>query len=508
MKRQKHPHSIKTILTFAIAFVSISFTLLISAILYSQFSSTIRENATVSTREIVRQVNANLNYYTNDILTIAGYARDLSKQTNELSRIEIEQRLSSIVNSRQDIVCLLLFDLEGNVLLSTTDAPLRSQEEMVKQTWFTRALGGEGNFYFTGPHVQQLFTSSYPWVITYSQQISYTNDTGELSQGLLLIDMNFRTVSELSQSAKLGATGYVYFIDNNGKIVYHPYQQLINSDLFNEDLDSAQEYIFGTFTNTFEGRQRLVIIDTVNNARWRIVGVAFMDELMAGLDQYTAVMLIVLGFCIIITILLARTVSAYISRPIRELDRLMNSVERGDFSAPPTVGGNQEVAALSQTFAVMVKRIRQLMDDIVTSQEMKRKFELDALQAKINPHFLYNTLDSVVWMAEQNDTEGVITMITSLAKLFRISISKGRDIITVGEELEHVRNYLIIQQIRYQDKFEFSITMEEGMENLPTIKLIIQPIVENAIYHGIKYLQEMGHIDIKVFKRKSVFAQC
>ena len=502
MRKPDHPHSIKTILTFAIAFVSISVTLLISAILYSQFSSTIRENATVSTREIVRQVNANLNYYTNDILTIAGYARDLAKQTNELSRTEIEKRLSSIVDSRQDIVCLLLFDLEGNVQLSTTDAPRREATEIAKQTWFTRALGGEGNFYFTGPHVQQLFTSSYPWVITYSQQISYTNEEGELSQGLLLIDMNFRTVSELSQSAKLGATGYVYFIDNNGKIVYHPYQQLINSDLFNEDLDSAQEYIFGTFTNTFEGRQRLVIIDTVNNARWRIVGVAFMDELMAGLDQYTTIMLIVLGFCIVITIVLARMVSAYISRPIRELDRLMNSVERGDFSAPPTVGGNQEVAALSQTFAVMVKRIRQLMDDIVTSQEMKRKFELDALQAKINPHFLYNTLDSVVWMAEQNDTEGVIRMITALAKLFRISISKGRDIITLAEELEHVRNYLIIQQIRYQDKFEFSITLEEGMENLPTIKLIIQPIVENAIYHGIKYLQEMGHIDIKVFRRK------
>jgi two-component system sensor histidine kinase YesM len=502
MSTIRGPHSIKTILTFAIAVVSISFTLLVSAILFSQFSSTIRENATVSTREIVRQVNANLNYYTNDILTVAGYAGDLSKQTNNLSRTEIEQRLRSIVDSRQDIVCLILFDLEGNILLSTIDAPVRPKEELTNQTWFTRALGGEGNFYFTGPHVQQLFTSSYPWVITYSQQISYINEEGELSQGLLLIDMNFSAVSELCQSAKLGNTGYVYFIDNNGKIVYHPYQQLINSNLFDEDLDSVQEHIFGTFTNTFEGRERLVIINTVNNARWRIVGVAYMDELMAGLNQYTTVMIIVLAFCIVITILLARSVSAYISRPIRELERLMNSVERGDFSAPPTVGGNQEVAALSQTFALMVGRIRQLMDDIVKSQEMKRKFELDALQAKINPHFLYNTLDSVVWMAEQNDTEGVITMITALAKLFRISISKGRDIITLSEELEHVRNYLIIQQIRYQDKFEFTISMEEGMENLPTIKLIVQPIVENAIYHGIKYLQEMGHIDIKVFKRK------
>jgi len=494
--------SIKTIVTIAIAVVSISFTLIIAAILYSEFSSTIKENATVSTREIVRQVNANLNYYINDIVTISGYARDLSKQTNELGKEQIEDKLTAILESRQDIVSLVLFDLEGRPLITTSDAPFRSPEEIVNQQWFSRAIGGEGNFYFTGPHVQQLSTSAYPWVITYSQQISYATDNGELKQGLLLIDMNFSAVSELCKTAKLGSTGYVYFIDNNGKIVYHPLQQLINSNILNEDLEAVNEHIFGTFINTFEGRERLVIIDTVNNARWRIVGVAFMDELMSGLNQFTTVMMVILLLCIAITIIIARTVSSWISRPIKELEHLMLSVEKRSFAAPPTVSGNQEVAALSQSFAIMVLRIRQLMDDIVKSQELKRKFELDALQAKINPHFLYNTLDSVVWMAEQNDTEGVIRMITALARLFRISISKGHDIITLSEELEHVRNYLIIQQTRYQDKFEYSITIEEDMKDLPTIKLIAQPIVENAIYHGIKYLQEMGHIDISVYRRK------
>ena len=500
--RQKQNWSIKTIVTIAIAVVSISFTLIIAAILYSEFSVTIKENATVSTREIVRQVNANLNYYINDIITISAYVRDLSKQTNELGKDKIEEKLNSILQSRQDIVSLVLFDLAGNPLLTTSDASFRPPEEIVSQQWFSRAIGGEGNFYFTGPHVQQLSTSAYPWVITYSQQISYVKSDGELRQGLLLIDMNFSAVSELCKSAKLGSTGYVYFIDNNSKIVYHPLQQLINSNILKEDLDAVNEHIFGTFINTFEGRERLVIIDTVNNARWRIVGVAFMDELMSGLDQFTTVMVILLLLCIVITIIIARGVSSWISRPIKELEHLMLSVEKRNFAAPPTVSGNLEVKALSQSFALLVHRIRQLMDDIMKSQELKRKYELDALQAKINPHFLYNTLDSVVWMAEQNDTEGVIRMITSLAKLFRISISKGHDIITLSEELEHVRNYLIIQQIRYQDKFEFSITMDEDLANLPTIKLIVQPIVENAIYHGIKYLQEMGHIDISVYRRK------
>ncbi|WP_320129002.1 sensor histidine kinase [uncultured Sphaerochaeta sp.] len=494
--------SIKTILTIAIAVVSISFTLFITIILYHEFSNTIKENATVSTREIVRQVNANLSYYINDIVTVAGYARELAKQTDQYSTKEIEGKLKAILASRQDIVSLILFDMEGNRLFGTSQTPIRESQKIVAQQWFTRAIGGEGNFYFTGPHVQQLFPSQYPWVITYSQQISYTKPGGELEQGLLLIDMNFSAVSELCQSAKLGTTGYVYFIDNNGKIVYHPLQQLINSNIFKEDLDAVNDHIFGTFTSTFDGRERLTIIDTVNNCRWRIVGVAFMDELMRGLNQFTTLMILLVLVCIIITIFLARLVSSWISRPIRQLEKLMISVENGDLSVPPPVKGNKEVAALSLSFAKMIQRIRQLMDDIVKSQEMKRKFELDALQAKINPHFLYNTLDSVVWMAEQGDTEGVIKMITSLAKLFRISISKGHDIITLEEELEHVRNYLIIQQTRYRGKFEFSIDLPADMLDLPTIKLIVQPIVENAIYHGIKYLQELGHIDIKVFRRK------
>jgi two-component system sensor histidine kinase YesM len=498
----KQDRSIKTIVTIAIAVVSISFTLLITIILYQEFSDTIRENATVSTREIVRQVNANLSYYINDIVTVSSYARELAKQTNRYSTQEIEGKLKAVLDSRQDIVSLVLLDLEGNKLFSTSLAPLRKSEEIVCQQWFTRALGGEGNFYFTGPHVQQLFPSQYPWVITYSQQISYTKQNGELGQGLLLIDMNFSAVSELCQSAKLGSSGYVYFIDNNGKIVYHPLQQLINSNIINEDLNAVNNHIFGTYTSFFEGRERLTIIDTVNHCRWRIVGVAFMDELMSGLNHFTTLMILLVLFCIVITILLARVVSSWISRPIKQLEQLMLSVETGNLSAPPHVGGNKEVAALSLSFEKMLQRIRQLMDDIVKSQEMKRKFELDALQAKINPHFLYNTLDSVVWMAEQGDTEGVIKMITALAKLFRISISKGHDIITLAEEIEHVRNYLIIQQTRYQGKFEFSISLPQDMEKLPTIKLLIQPIVENAIYHGIRYLQEMGHIDIRVYRRK------
>ena len=137
------------------------------------------------------------------------------------------------------------------------------------------------------------------------------------------------------------------------------------------------------------------------------------------------------------------------------------------------------------------------MKRIKATEEIKRQRELDALQAKINPHFLYNTLDSVIWMAETGDNHGVVKMVSALARLFRISIAKGHDVITLSEELLHVQNYLDIQSMRYKDKFTYSITIPPELENAPTIKLIVQPIVENSIYHGIKYLQEEGRIEIK-----------
>jgi two-component system sensor histidine kinase YesM len=144
----------------------------------------------------------------------------------------------------------------------------------------------------------------------------------------------------------------------------------------------------------------------------------------------------------------------------------------------------------------MVSRIRQLMDQIVVEQEAKRKSELNALQAQINPHFLYNTLDSIVWMAENGKSEDVITMVTSLARLFRISISRGKNIITVREEIEHARNYLIIQKVRFKNKFSFNIDVDEEVIQYKTLKLILQPIIENALYHGIQYMVEEGSINI------------
>lgn len=178
----------------------------------------------------------------------------------------------------------------------------------------------------------------------------------------------------------------------------------------------------------------------------------------------------------------------------------MKKVESGNFDIDIDIDvqGDDEVKRLSRAFNMMVKRIRSLMEQIISEQEAKRKSELKALQAQINPHFLYNTLDSIVWMNENKDYVGVTTMVVALSQFFRISISRGRELITVSDEIEHIKSYLIIQKIRYKNKFKFSIEAQPEALGYKTLKLILQPIVENAIYHGVEQLYDEGIIKINV----------
>jgi two-component system sensor histidine kinase YesM len=186
-----------------------------------------------------------------------------------------------------------------------------------------------------------------------------------------------------------------------------------------------------------------------------------------------------------------------IARPMNRLTRIMRSIEGGDLDVEIPEQGFSEIADLASAFRRLLGRIKLLMHQNAQEQEQKRLYELDALQAQINPHFLYNTLDSIVWMQERGQNQDAILMVTALARLFRISISKGRSIISVAEELEHVRNYLIIQSIRFKNKFTYSIDAEPEALKLRTVKLILQPLVENAIVHGFSHFAtDEGRIEI------------
>ena len=188
--------------------------------------------------------------------------------------------------------------------------------------------------------------------------------------------------------------------------------------------------------------------------------------------------------------------------PIQKLRDSMKKVQEGDFSVSDVVvDSKNEIGSLTKSFDVMTHKIHELMEQNVHEQEEKRKSELKALQSQINPHFLYNTLDSIIWMAEGKKNEEVVLMTASLARLLRQSISNEDEVVPIANEVEYARGYLTIQKMRYKDKLEFQIDVDSSILYIPLIKLVLQPIIENAIYHGLKYKESKGLLIVKGFMK-------
>ena len=192
-------------------------------------------------------------------------------------------------------------------------------------------------------------------------------------------------------------------------------------------------------------------------------------------------------------------ISSRITGPIKRLEKSVNALEAGKLDTEIYIGGSYEIRHLGRSIRDMAGQIQVLMNDIVAEHESKRKSEFDTLQSQINPHFLYNPLDIIVWMIENEQKAEAVKVVTALARFFRISLSKGRSIIPVKDELEHVRNYLMIQQMRFKNKFTYQIESEPETLNLASLKLMLQPLVENAIYHGMEFMDGDGEILVRAF---------
>lgn len=490
-------NSIQVIIGACLILVTIVSMSLVGVVLYSEFVDSTEDNVATNARQVLEQVNTNLDYYFKSMLETSNWLADALYYEKNLNDSKIYDKMYTILNTRKDIVSFSVFSNEGQPIFNLPEGRIKERARVTEQDWFKIPQKQAGNTFFSAPHVQNLYEGRHNWVISLSREITYKIN-GVNQQGILLVDINCNGIEELCQKVKLGERGYVYIIDSGGNIVYHPQQMLINIGLKSESVEKVQEEISGRYFEKFNGENRFIIIDTVNYTRWRIVGAVYMDDLLASRKQTASFIAWTVFFCIIFIILLSGLISSKISKPIKNLQKSMKQVEDGNFDIIVDEKGEYEVVQLSKAFNMMITKIRHLMQQIVYEQEAKRKSELNALQAQINPHFLYNTLDSIVWMAENEKSNDVITMVSALAKLFRISISKGRNIITVREELEHAKNYLTIQKMRYKGKFGFKIEAEPEILQYKTMKLILQPIIENSIYHGIEYLMHQGMILITV----------
>ncbi|MCB0236174.1 MAG: histidine kinase, partial [Anaerolineae bacterium] len=214
----------------------------------------------------------------------------------------------------------------------------------------------------------------------------------------------------------------------------------------------------------------------------------------AGLTRWEIFYVVLLVAAVGFSFAAAWAISRSIYIPIKRLHDVTSTITKDDLKVLVTRENADEITELGLSFNIMIGRIRELLDSQMKEQESLKKAELRALQAQINPHFLYNTLDTIIWMAETQQTEQVVQLVSALSSFFRISLSKGRDWISIGEEIERTRNYLTIQKMRYRDILDFRIDVEPAVANNTILKLILQPLVENALYHGIKNKRNGGII--------------
>lgn len=490
--------SIRTIIALSFTAVTILSILIISIALYSAFSENAERNAAASTEQIMDQVNLNLDTYLQSMMEISDVIKGNLNGNTDQNTADLDSILEVTSRIRKDIVTLSVYKDDGKLLISNPSTTPDNTFSVADQDWFKKAVQNSSQFYFLSPHVQRLFEGKRPWVVSLCRGVSFL-DKGEMKTWVILVDMNFSVIEQLCKKVSLGKRGYIYIIDDKGNIIYHPQQQIIYAGIKQENIERAISNQPGSYFDNFKGERRIMTIKDISYTGWRMVGIFYMDELAENQTNLTYIMLFVSIFALIFGVLASFLISAKISQPIQRLEREMKKVENGDFDIDLNdMKGEDEVKRLSKAFNMMIAKIRQLMVQIIREQEEKRRSELRALQAQISPHFLYNTLDSIVWMNENRNHKGVTTMVTALANFFRISISKGKEIIDINDEIAHARSYLIIQKIRYKDKFDYEIEVQPEVLAYKTLKLILQPIVENAIYHGIQNLQEKGLIKIKV----------
>ena len=506
IRKMTKPHSIQMTISISFTILSICSMAFLGVTLYRQFSNRAEAMTIESTGQLLNQTAINLEDYLRNMRRISDTMYYSVIKNKDLASDTMDEEMNLLYEANKDnLISIACYTGEGQLVAAVPVANEKSQVNIVKQQWFTDAVGQMENLHFSTPHVQNLFgdpSYRYYWVVSLSRAVELTSN-GTSTLGVLLVDMNYNSIEQILKKANVGnSSEYVYLIDGKGEIIYHPRQKLIYTDLYQENNIEAAGYEDGSTEEIFQGEKRLVTVKTVSYTGWKIVSVVPMSSFDMGMTgtKYFVIMLVTVSMLAVI--LLNQLVSASIAMPLKKLNNSVKEWETVNMNPSIYIGGSMEVEHLGCTLRSTVEQIRQLMQDIVVEQEEKRKSELDALQSQINPHFLYNTLDSIVWMIEGERYEDAVFMITQLASLFRISLSRGKTVISVEDELKHARNYMNIQKVRYKNIFEVRFDIDPEILQCCTVKLVVQPLLENAIYYGVECMDGDGEIDVNGYRRE------
>lgn len=402
----------------------------------------------------------------------------------------IRSVLENVANSHREVAGIFIATKED--LYVSTGMSRISRDPFQNERWYREASENPEEIQLisvvTGRNIVTNRSYSIDDVFSLAKAVQ-DPETGEVL-GVILLDIRHDIIQSSINGVTIGEKGFVFVMDQEDNIVYTPVNGIVYR--VNPKWVKAME----PMSVQIQGGSYQIRSELSPYTGWRTVGVFSMDEVMSSVNT----IVYILFTCVIISLVLVVIVSFKFSRtltnPIFKLKRLMKQAESGDLTVRFNFEHNDEIGELGQSFNHMIARIDQLIQMVYVEQENKRTAEMKSLQEQIKPHFLYNTLDTISWMARDYDAEDIVRLVDALTNMFRIGLSHGKDIITVKEEITHVSNYLYIQKIRYKDKLNYVIHVDESLYAVEVPKLILQPLVENAIYHGVKAKRGGGTITI------------
>lgn len=495
----KHLKYIRVQIAAYYLITSIILVALMGMVLFYSLSSIFLTDALKVTTTAVEQNGRSIEIYLDKLKTLSNVISSDSdtleylSTDNQISRDRVVSLMNTVLESDLYLTTGMLVSKDGRIISSDDSMDMGISEDMMNEPWYMNVLMKNNMPVLTSIRRQNFSMDKSTWVISVGQEIS---DSSGTNIGVLILDFSYELIENQLNSLDLGKNGFAFILTQNGEVVFHN-----DPSYFEEESKRKKLIEISQMPDGYDSEMDLLTHHyELAGTDWILVGLSSLDNMAAARRQIFETIIMVGIILLVIVLGSSLIMASKITKPIRELEFAMRNFSTDFSKVPESTGNSYEVESLKKHFNQMIVRIQTLMEGIQEKESYLRESEIRALYSQINPHFLYNTLDTIVWMAEFGDSEKVIATTKSLAQFFRISLSEGSEWITLGEEIEHIQQYLFIQKQRYGDHLDYSIECSEAYKSIKVPKIILQPIVENAIYHGIKELDGVGFIKINVEK--------
>ena len=453
------------------------------------------------TIQMIGKVNDSLEHYVENVQNMSyliSFDPNVDKfmEHGTYDEMAIRTFMTGFTTLHTEVAGIVIVNDKGNYI--SNEMYVRSTKSLMEEDWYKQAVQSKGIFRIIGHPSGRNLASHVDYkdseVVSFVRAV--VDPITQEVKGVIMIDLKLRVFSETVKDVRLGKSGYLMVVDDSGDTIYapnHPLLQTLPEPLAEDGTAPASS---GMYSAKVDGRSLQFIYRTSSFTNWMTVGVFPSGEPVSEMREIRFYVVSFAFFVCLLGIMASYYLSHSMSRPIGQLMSFMQKAESGDLTIRYWGDRQDEVGKLGRSFNLMLAQINRLIILTELQERQKREAELRSLQAHIKPHFLYNTLDTIQWMARRRNADDVADVVGSLSKLFRIGLNRGSDMIPLAEEFEHIRSYMNIQQTRYSGKISFTVSLDPAVANLYVLKLMLQPLVENAIYHGVKERRGPGVIEV------------